>query len=220
MNTQDNQLDQNFVQNQREKAASQNDVLTNKTPLFEQDALQNPRQAALERTSLELLAEKPQVEIERVNVGQVRLSKQVKSQTVQVPVTLVQEILVIEHQAQTAPLSENGLVNIASTQHAAPQLVINGQTVDLSDTPIEIVLSQQVAHIQIQTHVVEEVSLRTEQRSHTDQVDVTLRHEELVVEELKHDNPTVLSSSVVSEDTARMTEHSHTSYAGTGNRSN
>lgn len=212
-------LDANFIQDQQNKAAAQDDVLTNKTPLFDRDTTeQTEHQAAPKTNTLELLAEKPQVEVERVNVGQVRLSKQVKTQTVQVPVTLTQEILVIEHHGQVAPLSEDGLVNIASTQHAAPQIMINGQTVELGDAPVEIVLSQQVAHVQVQTQVVEEVSLRTDQRSHTEQVDVTLRHEELVVEELKHDNPTVISTSVVSEDAPRTTEPSHSFYTGKQDR--
>lgn len=212
-------LDSNFVQDQQSKAAAQDDVLTNKTPLFDRDTTeQTEHQTAPKTNTLELLAEKPQVEVERVNVGQVRLSKQVKTQTVQVPVTLTQEILVIEHHGQVAPLSEDGLVNIASTQHAAPQIMINGQTVELGDAPVEIVLSQQVAHVQVQTQVVEEVSLRTDQRSHTEQVDVTLRHEELVVEELKHDNPTVISTSVVSEDAPRTTEPSHSFYTGKQDR--
>lgn len=212
-------LDANFVQDQQNKAAAQDDVLTNKTPLFDRDTTeQTEHQTAPKTNTLELLAEKPQVEVERVNVGQVRLSKQVKTQTVQVPVTLTQEILVIEHHGQVAPLSEDGLVNIASTQHAAPQIMINGQPVELGDAPVEIVLSQQVAHVQVQTQVVEEVSLRTDQRSHTEQVDVTLRHEELVVEELKHDNPTVISTSIVSEDAPRTTEPSHSFYTGKQDR--
>ena len=214
MDKRDNQLDANFVQDQRDKAAAQDDVLTNQTPLFDPQATNtNQHQTALNTNTLELLAEKPQVEIERVNVGQVRLSKHVKTQTVQVPVTLTQEILVIEHQGQVAPLSDEGLVNIASIQHAAPQITINGQAVELGDEPVEIVLSQQVAHVQVETQVVEEVSLRTTEQSHTEQVDVTLRHEELVVEELTHDNPTVLSSTIVSEDAARTTERSHSFYS-------
>ncbi len=88
----------------------------------------------------------------------------------------------------------------------------------MGDAPVEIVLSQQVAHVQVQTQVVEEVSLRTDQRSHTEQVDVTLRHEELVVEELKHDNPTVISTSIVSEDAPRTTEPSHSFYTGKQDR--
>lgn len=152
----------------------------------------------LNANTLELLAEVPQVAKERVVTGNVKLSKQVKTQTINVPVTLTQEILVIEHQAQPQSLQQDELVKVI---HDNPALVstitIDGKPVTLDDNPIEIVLSQQIAKVAIETQVTENVKVVTTTQTYEETIPVTLRHEELVTEEVKLDDPRVISSSVV-----------------------
>lgn len=161
-------------------------------------AVGDTRLRDLNANTLELLAEVPQVAKERVVTGNVKLSKQVKTQIINVPVTLTQEILVIEHQAQPQSLQQDELVKVI---HDNPALVstitIDGKPVTLDDNPIEIVLSQQIAKVAIETQVTENVKVVTTTQTYEETIPVTLRHEELVTEEVKLDDPRVISSSVV-----------------------
>lgn len=161
-------------------------------------AVGDTRLRDLNVNTLELLAEVPQVAKERVVAGNVKLSKQVKTQTINVPVTLTQEILVIEQQAQPQSLQQDELVKVI---HDNPALVstitIDGKPVTLDDNPIEIVLSQQIAKVAIETQVTENVKVVTTTQTYEETIPVTLRHEELVTEEVKLDDPRVISSSVV-----------------------
>lgn len=161
-------------------------------------AVGDTRLRDLNANTLELLAEVPQVAKERVVTGNVKLSKQVKTQTINVPVTLTQEILVIEQQAQPQSLQQDELVKVI---HDNPALVstitIDGKPVTLDDNPIEIVLSQQIAKVAIETQVTENVKVVTTTQTYEETIPVTLRHEELVTEEVRLDDPRVISSSVV-----------------------
>lgn len=145
--------------------------------------------------TLELLAERPQVQIERFVKDNIKLSKKIISQTVNVPVTLNQEVLVIEHVfAQPSP-SQDNLVSVVTDNVNVPQLMVNGQAITLGDTPIEIPLLQQIAKVNIETIVAEKVQLMTQNVSHETQIPVTLRHEELVTEKVEYDEPTVLATT-------------------------
>lgn len=145
--------------------------------------------------TLELLAERPQVQIERFIKDNIKLSKKIISQTVNVPVTLNQEVLVIEHVFAKPSTSQDNLVSVVTNNVNVPQLMVNGQAITLGDTPIEIPLLQQIAKVNIETIVAEKVQLMTQNVSHETQIPVTLRHEELVTEKVEYDEPTVLAST-------------------------
>ena len=145
--------------------------------------------------TLELLAERPQVQIERFVKDNIKLSKKIISQTVNVPVTLNQEVLVIEHVFAQPSTSQDNLVSVVTNNVNVPQLMVNGQAITLGDTPIEIPLLQQIAKVNIETIVAEKVQLMTQNVSHETQIPVTLRHEELVTKKVEYDEPRVLATT-------------------------
>lgn len=152
--------------------------------------------------TLELLAERPQVQIERFIKDNIKLSKKIISQTVNVPVTLNQEVLVIEHVFAQPSTSQDNLVSVVTNNVNVPQLMVNGQAITLGDTPIEIPLLQQTAKVNIETIVAEKVQLMTQNVSHETQIPVTLRHEELVTEKVEYDEPTVLATTHIPPELA------------------
>lgn len=154
--------------------------------------------------TLELLAERPQVQIERFVKDNIKLSKKIISQTVNVPVTLNQEVLVIEHVFAKPSASEDNLVSVVTNNVNVPQLMVNGQAITLGDTPIEIPLLQQIAKVNIETIVAEKVQLMTQNVSHETQIPVTLRHEELVTEKVEYDEPTVLATTHISPEEVNL----------------
>lgn len=177
---------------------NEKDNMVNNNP----SAIDEVRHAAvLDGNTLELLAERPQVNVERLVTGNVRLTKQVKTQTVNVPVTLTQEVLVIDYVTNPRTTdNQQDLVTVTPTNSQPATIMVNGQAINLTDAPHEIVLSQQVANVAIETVVTEKVAISTTSTSHEEQVPVTLRHEELVTEEIKVDNPTVLATTRVEAD--------------------
>ena len=154
--------------------------------------------------TLELLAERPQVQIERFVKDNIKLSKKIISQTVNVPVTLNQEVLVIEHVFAKPSTSQDNLVSVVTNNVNVPQLMVNGQAITLGDTPIEIPLLQQIAKVNIETIVAEKVQLMTQNVSHETQIPVTLRHEELVTEKVEYDEPTVLATTHISPEEVNL----------------
>lgn len=154
--------------------------------------------------TLELLAERPQVQIERFVKDNIKLSKKIVSQTVSVPVTLNQEVLVIEHVFAQPSTSQDNLVSVVTNNVNVPQLMVNGQAITLGDTPIEIPLLQQIAKVNIETIVAEKVQLMTRNVSHETQIPVTLRHEELVTEKVEYDEPTVLATTHISPEDVNL----------------
>ena len=154
--------------------------------------------------TLELLAERPQVQIERFVKDNIKLSKKIISQTVNVPVTLNQEVLVIEHVFAKPNTPNDNLVSVVTNNVNVPQLMVNGQAITLGDTPIEIPLLQQIAKVNIETIVAEKVQLMTQNVSHETQIPVTLRHEELVTETVEYDAPTVLASTHIAPEDVNL----------------
>ena len=154
--------------------------------------------------TLELLAERPQVQIERFVKDNIKLSKKIISQTVNVPVTLNQEVLVVEHVFAKPNTSHDNLVSVVTNNVNVPQLMVNGQAITLGDTPIEIPLLQQIAKVNIETIVAEKVQLMTQNVSHETQIPVTLRHEELVTEKVEYDEPTVLASTYIAPEDVNL----------------
>ena len=154
--------------------------------------------------TLELLAERPQVQIERFIKDNIKLSKKIISETVNVPVTLNQEVLVIEHVFAKPNAPDDNLVSVVTNNINVPQLMVNGQAITLGDTPIEIPLLQQIAKVNIETIVAEKVQLMTQNVSHETQIPVTLRHEELVTEKVEYDEPTVLATTHISPEEVNL----------------
>lgn len=154
--------------------------------------------------TLELLAERPQVQIERFIKDNIKLSKKIISQTVNVPVTLNQEVLVIEHVFAQPNAPHDNLVSVVTNNVNVPQLMVNGQAITLGDTPIEVPLLQQIAKVNIETIVAEKVQLMTQNVSHETQIPVTLRHEELVTEKVEYDEPTVLATTHISPEEVNL----------------
>lgn len=154
--------------------------------------------------TLELLAERPQVQIERFVKDNIKLSKKIISQTVNVPVTLNQEVLVIEHVFAKPNAPHDNLVSVVTNNVNVPQLMVNGQAITLGDTAIEIPLLQQIAKVNIETIVAEKVQLMTQNVSHETQIPVTLRHEELVTEKVEYDEPTVLATTHISPEEVKL----------------
>ena len=154
--------------------------------------------------TLELLAERPQVQIERFIKDNIKLSKKIISETVNVPVTLNQEVLVIEHVFAKPNAPDDNLVSVVTNNINVPQLMVNGQAITLGDTPIEIPLLQQIAKVNIETIVAEKVQLMTQNVSHETQIPVTLRHEELLTEKVEYDEPTVLATTHISPEEVNL----------------
>ena len=154
--------------------------------------------------TLELLAERPRVQIERFVKDNIKLSKKIISQTVNVPVTLNQEVLVIEHVFSQANAPHDNLVSVVTNNVNVPQLMVNGQAITLGDTPIEVPLLQQIAKVNIETIVAEKVQLMTQNVSHETQIPVTLRHEELVTEKVEYDEPTVLATTHITPEEVNL----------------
>ena len=154
--------------------------------------------------TLELLAEHPQVQIERFVKDNIKLSKKIISQTVNVPVTLNQEVLVIEHVFAKPNAPDDNLVSVVTNNINVPQLMVNGQAITLGDTPIEIPLLQQIAKVNIETIVAEKVQLMTQNVSHETQIPVTLRHEELLTEKVEYDEPTVLATTHITPEDVNL----------------
>lgn len=141
---------------------------------------------------LELLEERPVVNKERLDVGKVTVTKHTRSKTIEVPIELVEEYLTIRteyHDAESQDLLSGQYDDKDILRHVEPSLdskavvTINGKQVEIGDEPVEIVLSRQVATITKDTHVVQEVEVSKTTHTHTDSIQVELKHEELDVKE-------------------------------------
>ena len=148
---------------------------------------------------LELLEERPVVNKERLDVGKVTVTKHSRTKTIQVPIELVEEYVTIKteyHDAESQDLLSGNYDDKDILRHVEPSLdskavvTINGKQVEIGDEPIEIILSRQVANITKDTFVIQEVAIEKTTHTHTDSIQVALKHEELDVKEegfLAHD---------------------------------
>ena len=152
---------------------------------------------------LELLEERPVVNKERLDVGKVTVTKHSRTKTIQVPIELVEEYITVRtdyHDSESQDLLSGNYDDKDILRHVEPSLdskavvTINGKQVEIGDTPIEIILSRQVATITKDTYVIQEVAIEKTTHTHTDSIEVELKHEELDVTEegyLAHQqNPT------------------------------
>lgn len=147
--------------------------------------------------NIELLEERAVVDKERLDVGKVTVTKHVRTKTVNVPVELVEEVLVIDtdyydadsRQFLNSTASEADLVrHIEPTLDSKPSITVNGKTVSLDQEPVEIVISRQVAVIKKETYAVQDVAIEKSTHIHKDTFDVELKHEELDVQEEGYTN--------------------------------
>ena len=127
--------------------------------------------------TLELLEERAEVQKQRVNTGKVILSKKIHTRTVNIPITLTEEHLVITYQQDDASLAtheqlsnDDDLVNIIdNTKATHAKITINGQVCSLTpDTPIEMLLYCETATVTKTAHAIEDIHLNTQtiQREH------------------------------------------------------
>lgn len=152
---------------------------------------------------LELLEERPVVNKERLDVGKVTVTKHLRTKTIQVPIELIEEYITVRtdyHDSESQDLLSGNYDDKDILRHVEPSLdskavvTINGAQVEIGDAPIEIILSRQVATITKDTYVIQEVAIEKTTHTHTDSIEVELKHEELDVNEegyLAHQqNPT------------------------------
>ena len=152
---------------------------------------------------LELLEERPVVNKERLDVGKVTVTKHFRTKTIQVPIELVEEYITVRtdyNDSESQDLLSGNYDDKDILRHVEPSLdskavvTINGKQVEIGDAPIEIILSRQVATITKDTYVIQEVAVEKTTHTHTDSIEVELKHEELDVNEegyLAHQqNPT------------------------------
>lgn len=141
---------------------------------------------------LELLEERPIVDKERLDVGKVTVTKHSRTKTIQVPIELVEEYITVRteyHDAESQDLLSGNYDDKDILRHVEPSLdskavvTINDKQVEIGDEPIEIILSRQVATITKDTYVIQEVDVKKSTHTHTDSIEVELKHEELDVTE-------------------------------------
>lgn len=142
---------------------------------------------------LELLEERPVINKERLDVGKVTVTKHTRTKTIEVPIELVEEYITVRtdyQDAESQDLLSGDYDEKDILRHVEPSLdskavvTINGKQIEIGDAPMEIVLSRQVATITKETHVIQEIEINKTTHTHTDSIQVALKHEELdVIEE-------------------------------------
>ncbi len=149
---------------------------------------------------LELLEERPVVNKERLDVGKVTVTKHSRTRTIDVPIELVEEYVTVTtayHDDESQDLLSGNFNEADILRHVEPSLdskavvTINGKQVEIGDAPVEIVLSRQVATITKDTYAIQEIDISKTTHTHTDTIQVELKHEELDVNEegfLEHEN--------------------------------
>ncbi|MGP5211327.1 YsnF/AvaK domain-containing protein [Psychrobacter alimentarius] len=181
----------------------QNESLTAQDVLREDQVLSNQENVANKSGQvgyLELLEERPVVNKERLDVGKVTVTKHTRTKTIEVPIELVEEYITVRTEFQDAESQDLLSGNYDEKdvlRHVEPSLdskaviTINDKQVEIGDTPVEIVLSRQVATVTKETYAVQEIDISKTVHTHTDTIQVALKHEELDVKEegfLDHDN--------------------------------
>ncbi|MGP9688751.1 YsnF/AvaK domain-containing protein [Psychrobacter sp. AOP22-C1-C5] len=148
---------------------------------------------------LELLEERPVVNKERLDVGKVTVTKHSRTKTIEVPIELVEEYITVRtefHDAESQDLLSGNYDEKDVLRHVEPSLdskavvTINGKQIEIGEAPIEIVLSRQVATVTKETYAIQEIDISKTTHTHTDTIQVALKHEELDVKEegfLDHD---------------------------------
>ena len=151
---------------------------------------------------LELLEERPVINKERLDVGKVTVTKHTRTKTIDVPIELLEEYITIRteyHDSKSQELLSGIYDERDVLRYVEPSLdskavvTVNGRQIEIGDGPIEIVLSRQVATITKDTYAIQEIDINKTTHTHTDSIQVELKHEELDVKEegfLAHDSST------------------------------
>lgn len=151
---------------------------------------------------LELLEERPVINKERLDVGKVTVTKHTRTKTIDVPIELLEEYITIRteyHDSKSQELLSGSYDERDVLRYVEPSLdskavvTVNGRQIEIGDGPIEIVLSRQVATITKDTYAIQEIDINKTTHTHTDSIQVELKHEELDVKEegfLAHDSST------------------------------
>ncbi|MGP4787960.1 YsnF/AvaK domain-containing protein [Psychrobacter sp. 1Y11] len=175
---------------------------TNEHKLPAPDGLTDAAQTTINTGSgyLELLEERPVVNKERLDVGKVTVTKHARTRRIEVPIELVEEYITVTtaHQdSESQDMLSGSFDDKDILRHVEPSLdskavvTINGKQVEIGDAPVEIVLSRQVATITKDTYAIQEIDISKTTHTHTDSIQVELKHEELDVNEegfLAHDH--------------------------------
>ena len=141
---------------------------------------------------LELLEERPVINKERLDVGKVTVTKHARTKTIDVPIELVEKYITIRteyHDAKSQDLLSGNYDEKDILRHVEPSLdskavvTVNGKQIEIGDEPIEIVLSRQVATVTKDTYAIQEIDINKTSHTHTDSIQVVLKHEELDVKE-------------------------------------
>lgn len=141
---------------------------------------------------LELLEERPVVNKERLDVGKVTVTKHSRTKTIEVPIELVEEYITIQtnyYDADSQDMLSGNYDDKDILRHIEPTLdskavvTINGKQVEIGEAPVEIVISRQVATVTKDTYAIQEVAVNKTIHTHTDNILVELKHEELDVQE-------------------------------------
>jgi stress response protein YsnF len=141
---------------------------------------------------LELLEERPVINKERLDVGKVTVTKHARTKTIDVPIELVEEYITIRteyHDAKSQDLLSGNydekdiLRHVELSLDSKAVVTVNGKQIEIGDEPIEIVLSRQVATITKDTYAIQEIDINKTTHTHTDSIQVVLKHEELDVKE-------------------------------------
>lgn len=152
---------------------------------------------------VQLLEERPVVQIETQSLGQVSFRKELRTRTVQVPVELTSEVLVIERKPATgAGAGTAGQTLVDQPVSTLSQIMIDGQPLTEGQV-IEITLTDQIPQIGRQVVLVEEVDIYRQARQQQQTVTVELQHEELVWRnsgDLESDTRTTPQSQPVSPE--------------------
>ncbi|ERL55509.1 YsnF/AvaK domain-containing protein [Psychrobacter aquaticus] len=177
-------------------------TLANNDLSAHQDSLEANHQSSIQQKNdsniegqagyLELLEERPVVNKERLDVGKVTVTKHTRTKTIEVPIELIEEYITVRtefHDAESQDLLSGNYDEKDVLRYVEPSLgskaivTINDKQVEIGDAPIEIVLSRQVATVTKDTYAVQEIDITKTTHTHTDSIQVVLKHEELDVTE-------------------------------------
>lgn len=156
----------------------------------------NTQDSAQNGGKLELLEERAEVVKDKIVAGKVVIQKQIRMHTVNVPVELQEEFLIVRYVADPASAQfltgdyEQKDVIAHFDETISAQVTLNGEPLALGQET-ELVLSRQIAVVTKKTHAIEEVAIETFTETKTHSLTTELRREELVVDGEEYITPMV-----------------------------
>ncbi len=158
--------------------------MTHPIPLVSEENLSAAAAAQLGQpvAHMTLLAEQPRIERIRTIAGHVELRREVRTQTVQVPVEIQQEVLIIEARPVTStltPLASGASANVPLS--AVSSIEIDGRPLAAGER-VEIELSHEVPQVSKQVVTAHDVNIYRRRVVHTETHTLTLGQEVLDVQ--------------------------------------